>query len=167
LTKDYEIFLEPLLTTYDEYLSSRGIKEDEIDICHEVLYDVYVNSQLDIQFLTMRRLPNGVGKCKLAAILLFRLTNGRVLRFRDRRLCSHSALRHGHPSFDFSLIYVLKYVLDIHQDRIHTLFTLYKKEFDEIEYLIRKRHADTENIGMVFKFICRAEEEFCCDVKLD
>jgi hypothetical protein len=151
VSKDFEFF----------YNQSPSNNKNLVYCKHSVLKS-YRELCHDMDFISTRRLPNGVGRCKLAGIILWRLYKSNFARYTDDTTCNRINNKIN-PPFEIALLYVLKNVLAINPVQIRSK---YKLEFQELEYQLRNRHINQESIALMFKIICRAEQtkdRNCCD----
>lgn len=122
--------------------------------------EAYKEIYLDILFLSQRRLPKGVGRCKVAGITLWRLCKNQFVRSTGVEICNGSNNNH---SFNVSLTYVLHNILNL--KNINEIKSKYKSELEEIEHLMRKRHINQESVALMFKMICKNIDSDCCKIE--
>lgn len=157
----YESWAKSLAVAYNEYLIHIAREDNVITkLCPYQMKEAYKEIYLDILFLSARRLPKGVGKCKVAGITLWRLCKNQFIRNTGMEICNSSDNNH---SFNVSLTFVLHNVLNIKD--IKEIKTKYKSEFKEIEHLMRKRHINQESVALIFKMICKNLTPNCCEVE--
>jgi hypothetical protein len=135
------------------YCKSKGY-EDKIVYCKNSLLRASQEIYYDINFIQNRRLLKGIGKPKIAGIILWRLYKSNFIRFNTENICDGLS-KMINPLFDILIIFILKNILKLNFVKIKLK---YKQEFEELEYQLRNRHINQESIALFFKVICRAEE---------
>ena len=161
-TKLAETFQQRIASDFSFYYNQDIQKNKNLVYCKHSVLRTYKELYHDMNFISTRRFPDGVGRCKLAGIILWRLCKSNFARYTDDTTCNRINNKHN-CSFDISLLFVLKTILRIDPILIKIK---YKQEFEELEYQLRNRHINQESIALVFKVICRAEstaDKTCCD----
>lgn len=150
-------FYKNFKNVVESYRLSNNLSAEDTVICPIFLQKVYEDSKTDINFITKRRLPNGASDCKIAGILLWRLSKTSILRFIGSDACKTDK-KFLYMNFHLALMYVCKYVL--HVD-IASVTKEFKSELSELKYLIENRHTNQEMIALFFQLICHWE--YCCN----
>lgn len=144
------------------YVNASKLNPEYIRICIFKIKTIYNEAQTDFNYLKNRRLPEGVGRCKLAGIYMWRLGRGNFLSL-DKDYDCQIDKKLLHMNFIISLAFVIKHILKI--DDATSLFKKYGQEFKELKYQLEHRHTNQELIGLFFKVICKNLEENCCEIE--
>jgi len=139
------------------YKDSNNLNSSDAVICRISLLKVYQDAKIDIEFITQRRLLNGASKCKIAGIMLWRLSKTSILRFVGSKTCDKSE-KYLYMNFHLALTYVCKVVLNVEVEKILKEFG---KELSELKYLIENRHTNQEMIALFFQLMCHLD--YCCN----
>lgn len=143
-----------LKQSFKAFCERDGFDSTNLAYCSKAVTKAYKEYANDMNFISTRRLPNGIGRCKLAGIVMWRLYKSNFARYTDDTTCN----RDNHienPTYEITLFYVLQYILRL--DIVSTR-DKYFLEFKELEYQLRNRHINQESIALFFKMICKSEE---------
>lgn len=157
-----EQFQQRVADCFGYFYKQDKIKYKNLVYCKHSVLQSYKELYRDMSFLSTRRLSDGVGRCQLSGIVLWRLYKSNFARYTDETTCNRIN-SNVNCSFEIALLFILKNILRVDPCSIKKK---YKQEIKELEYQLRNRHINQESIGLMFKIICRAEatnSSNCCD----
>lgn len=152
-------------TFYSKYVdivtkicNSNGIPSNSILICTPTFLELVKDMERDLDFLVARRLLNGANSCKIAGIILWRLSRSSVTKFiSTMTACSkNDVIRY--INFHAGLAFVIQEVLGEKVDKF--ISTSEKPIYQELKYLIAHRHTNQEMVGLYFQILCA--HKGCC-----
>lgn len=149
-----EKFHQRLLDTYQLYINFNQKENENLVYCKTAVLQTYKEIFHDMDFMSIRRLKKGIGRCKLAGVILWRLYKSHFVRFQNETACNRDNSKLN-PVFEISLLYVLLHVLRINPENTREKYT---QVLRELEYQIIYRHINQESIALVFKTICQSEK---------